>query len=401
MAIAMMDDGRIWTIGGYTTAPVATVEIYDPATNTWQEGPPLPSPDAGATAFSWLGSIMVNGGFDGQQDVSTTYIYSSPLPRAAFARHGLPAGPPELTYPPALWFCNGNDPAASLKWVGEHISDPYWYRMYEHKWTGTYDVAREYLRFLKGQALTYQQFQEIIGEICVNYFYSQGGGLKAQSRLASALDAAASSVSLPSVVYVGGVDSSGVTSSVGIYDWFHGTVTAGPTLPGPRELAAVTYDDNGTVYVIGGDDGQAAYNTVLTYTPPLITLPLPSPTVTPTSAATATPLPTSTPIPPTATATSLPLFVRVSLAHKTVAVGKNQTVVVQTLSGAHVSVRVAYPNGKKAHHTATANGQGRATWTYKQPAGVTQGKRRSVKITVSASDSAGATAKAQTTYTIR
>lgn len=75
MAIAETLDGKIYTIGGYTNTPVATVEVYDPAKNTWASGPPLPVPLAGASAVILLtGQIVVFGGFDGKQYNQNTYV---------------------------------------------------------------------------------------------------------------------------------------------------------------------------------------------------------------------------------------------------------------------------------------------------------------------------------------
>jgi hypothetical protein len=69
-------------------------------------------------------------------------------------------------------------------------------------------------------------------------------------------------LTLPPIVAAGGQGSSGVTTDVEFYDWVLGTRTTGPSLPAPREAAASAYGQGGTVYVIGGDDGQSVYNTV-------------------------------------------------------------------------------------------------------------------------------------------
>jgi hypothetical protein len=291
-----------------------------------------------------------------------------------------------------------------------NINDPSIYKAYYHKWTQDDRIADYELLQLRRRNISLPQFRMIIRDLCNDYengtYHPVSASLREQApRSDSTLDAPVASIALAPVVYVGGVDTSGVTSIVGVYDWFTGTVTAGPSLPGPRELAAVVYDDNGTVYVIGGDDGRMAYNTVLTYTPPSVVVPLPTAAPTPTAtlpAPTATSTPTATPLPTaTATTTPVPLYIHVAVAHKTIAAGKKQTITVQTLPGASVSIAVAYPNGEKVHHTATADGQGLATWSYKQPDRVTRGKNRRAKVTVTARQGVGATVQAKATYTIR
>ena len=71
LAVTTGGDGRIYAIGGFTDAPVATVEIYDPATNAWQTGPSLPHPAAAVGATTEAnGDILAAGGFDGQSDLN-------------------------------------------------------------------------------------------------------------------------------------------------------------------------------------------------------------------------------------------------------------------------------------------------------------------------------------------
>ena len=57
--------GRIWVLGGFeqqTNLPAARVEIYDPRTNRWRDGPPLPPPRGGEAAAILDGKIHVLGG---------------------------------------------------------------------------------------------------------------------------------------------------------------------------------------------------------------------------------------------------------------------------------------------------------------------------------------------------
>src|SRR5438270_13610634 len=44
-AIGAVVDGALWVLGGFTSADLAVtgqVDVYDPATDSWRAGPPLP-----------------------------------------------------------------------------------------------------------------------------------------------------------------------------------------------------------------------------------------------------------------------------------------------------------------------------------------------------------------------
>ncbi|MDQ6724803.1 MAG: hypothetical protein M3066_01295 [Actinomycetota bacterium] len=57
-------DGRVWVIGGITTAGAsAIVESYDPAADRWYPGPALPLALHHAAASVYRGEIVVAGGF--------------------------------------------------------------------------------------------------------------------------------------------------------------------------------------------------------------------------------------------------------------------------------------------------------------------------------------------------
>ena len=61
--------GRVWVVGGFVDGAASTlVEVYDPATDTWQRGPDLPHPVHHAMAAESDGLLHVAGGFgaDGQ-----------------------------------------------------------------------------------------------------------------------------------------------------------------------------------------------------------------------------------------------------------------------------------------------------------------------------------------------
>jgi hypothetical protein len=58
-------EGKIHVIGGRkstSTDRTGQHDIYDPATNTWTAGPPLPTPRSAMGAVLYKGLILVNGG---------------------------------------------------------------------------------------------------------------------------------------------------------------------------------------------------------------------------------------------------------------------------------------------------------------------------------------------------
>ncbi len=68
--------GRLYVIGGVGTgSPLATVEVYDPATGAWSPGPALPEPLWQAAAVAFDGRLWVAGGQD-VDFVPTSHVYS-------------------------------------------------------------------------------------------------------------------------------------------------------------------------------------------------------------------------------------------------------------------------------------------------------------------------------------
>src|SRR5207248_386563 len=59
-----VDDGVLWVLGGLNgTDSTDNVEGYDPATNAWRNGPPLPLPLHHEMAATFKGEIVVAGGW--------------------------------------------------------------------------------------------------------------------------------------------------------------------------------------------------------------------------------------------------------------------------------------------------------------------------------------------------
>ena len=60
---AVVVNGEIWAIGGRAGGQnYARVDVYDPGTDTWREGPPLPDATSGATEGVVDGMIFISGG---------------------------------------------------------------------------------------------------------------------------------------------------------------------------------------------------------------------------------------------------------------------------------------------------------------------------------------------------
>ena len=72
--------GKIYVIGGYGSSsfvPVNTNNIYDPVTNTWTTGAPLPIAVGDQAVCSYNDSLIyIVGGYDGSGDLNTVQIYN-------------------------------------------------------------------------------------------------------------------------------------------------------------------------------------------------------------------------------------------------------------------------------------------------------------------------------------
>lgn len=68
--------GRIWAIGGYHAGKgVATVDIYDPATDRWTAGAPLPTPRYNLSAVVLDGKIYALGGWLDDKPSTVVEVY--------------------------------------------------------------------------------------------------------------------------------------------------------------------------------------------------------------------------------------------------------------------------------------------------------------------------------------
>jgi hypothetical protein len=105
---AVVVDGEIWAICGQAGGQNFTlVDIYDPRTDSWREGPPLPEATSGAAEGVVDGRIMISGGenpgqgggvIDRHWQLNTTlggdaaWEPLSPPPLAVHGAHGATLG---------------------------------------------------------------------------------------------------------------------------------------------------------------------------------------------------------------------------------------------------------------------------------------------------------------------
>lgn len=69
-------NGKIYVAGGHDPSRLASLEIYDPATNSWSYGPPMPSPRAYMAAAEVNGTMYVIGGNTDSETVSDVLAFN-------------------------------------------------------------------------------------------------------------------------------------------------------------------------------------------------------------------------------------------------------------------------------------------------------------------------------------
>jgi len=73
--------GKLYVIGGYTRSgfsvwhPVATVYVYDPATDAWSERAPMPTPRGALSVTGHDGKLYAIGGYDRKANIATVEVY--------------------------------------------------------------------------------------------------------------------------------------------------------------------------------------------------------------------------------------------------------------------------------------------------------------------------------------
>ncbi len=67
-ANGVLVDGEVWVMGGFTGSDLAVtrrIDIYDPATDTWRQGPDLPGAETHLAVVNTGTDLIVAGGFSG------------------------------------------------------------------------------------------------------------------------------------------------------------------------------------------------------------------------------------------------------------------------------------------------------------------------------------------------
>ncbi len=73
--------GKLYIIGGYKSAgltvwhPVATVYAYDPATDSWTERTPIPTPRGALSVTEHDGKLYAIGGYDRETNIAAVEVY--------------------------------------------------------------------------------------------------------------------------------------------------------------------------------------------------------------------------------------------------------------------------------------------------------------------------------------
>ncbi len=86
---------KLYIIGGYKSAgltiwhPVATVYAYDPATDTWTERAPMPTPRGALSVTEHDGKLYAIGGYDRESNIAEVEVYD-PSTNAWTKRSSLP-----------------------------------------------------------------------------------------------------------------------------------------------------------------------------------------------------------------------------------------------------------------------------------------------------------------------
>gem|GEM_PF-658207 len=328
----LLGDGRVVVIGGRTQNSgadttnnyTATVEIYDPTTNSWSAGNSLPAARAYHRAVLLTNSkIFVAGGINSSGGIAITALYNpsgnswssgptlSPyrkLPSATLLGNGLVAlvggensgtaltnttlyNPDTNTLSegaalPAgrylhsatalgnnLIIAGGSSISANL------FQDSLIYNSTANQWQAFANlkgfrsehaavIAGKYLVLLGGTTgiYAYSPLHTTAEKLDVSAFLWKNETPMTVSRFIPV----ASALKNGKVMIAGGVTTSpsfGYLLSTEIFDPVTNQWTAGPDLPGPRARATGTLLNNGKVLVVGGQDNAAILSSTVIYDP--------------------------------------------------------------------------------------------------------------------------------------
>jgi N-acetylneuraminic acid mutarotase len=270
--------GKVWVIGGFdgAAAVVDAVEVYDPASGTWSDGPALPTPlhHANATVVGdriWLLGHCRSGSFTAHGDVwsldpdAGAWVEATPMPVGTARCASAVGALGELVYV-----------AGGLR--GGDVADVSVYDTVRDNWTALGDLPgpRDHLAGGVADGTFFAVggrsggIEGLLGEVLA--YDVAGDSWAAREPMITPRGGAAAAVVGTRLFVIGGEGNTGAPSGVfpvnEAYDAATDSWAAHPPMPAPRHgTGAATV--GGTIYVPGGADQQAfgAVATVESYTP--------------------------------------------------------------------------------------------------------------------------------------
>ncbi len=289
LAAATGPDGKIYAIGGYeetTGNTLATVEIYDPRSNVWKNGPAMPTGVSYMGAVSNSTGILVMGGensgfnpvaFGQFLTVASGAWAQTPSAPTGFTDNPPATGPSGVVYVPGgcdvvSGFCGYSGTTQVLKFTPSGSAGG-----------GTWGF---------GPALPFAVDFAGVTAGLDGTLYTIGGSPDDTNPIGDVqtLDPSASAWSLianlptPRCTLSAATDNAGLIYAIAgdncleaanytlydnteIYDPDAGTWTEGSPIPNEITMAGATLGPDGRIYVIGGYNGISDQNSVQVYDP--------------------------------------------------------------------------------------------------------------------------------------
>jgi hypothetical protein len=248
-------DGRVWVIGGLTSAGAsAVVESYDPAVDRWATGPSLPIALHHAAATVYRGEIVVLGGFG-----EAPSLYAEASDRAFALRNGGWVELPRLRRPrgaaaaatvgPSLVLAGGRD-ALALIGPTEVFDGTAWHD------AAAPPTRRDHLAAVSDGhsvfALGGRFLQPGATTAAFERFDPAAGAWERLPALPAARGGLGAALVGGRIVTAGGEDPTGAFAQVEAYDIATATWSALPPLPSPRHGLALEWVGEEVLALVGG-----------------------------------------------------------------------------------------------------------------------------------------------------
>jgi N-acetylneuraminic acid mutarotase len=280
---ASVVNGKVYVIGGETrtesgSTVLGTVDIYDPATDTWTSGTPMPG---GAVRTDHSAAVVNNkiyivGGratsSGSMLDSTWEYDPATGSWTILTAAPTVMAGHSSAPYAGYVWVFKGGQAAV---YAHEVATDIWWAgtdsptRRYEHSAA----VIGDYI-YLTGGSYTdwspwvgnFTAYSKTVLEYDLTESYGSADAWNYMTSMEVGRSRLASTVLANKIYAIGGYNGDGPSIAVEMYDPATNTwVEKFPLLSGRQSHAAVTV--NGKIYVIGGAGYWDSVPTVLEYDP--------------------------------------------------------------------------------------------------------------------------------------